>query len=68
MISVTGLVHAIVMIVIVGLIVWLLWFLLDYCKIPEPFNRVARILLMVVCVLFLIGVLLTLAGVQVLTW
>lgn len=47
-------------IIVGGLIFWLLMFLLDWLKIGEPFNKVARTILMVAAVLFLINVLLML--------
>ena len=51
-----------VMIVVVGLICWLLWWFVGYIALPEPFNKVARILIALVAVIFLINLLLGLAG------
>jgi hypothetical protein len=47
---------------VVGLIVWLLMFLIDYVPVPAPFNRVAKIIIMVVAVLIVIFLLLGLIG------
>lgn len=61
-VSGSDLVNAVVWIIVAGIIFWLLTFLIDYLKIPEPFNRVARVILIVVAVLFLINLLLMLVG------
>lgn len=62
MISLSGLVSLVVTLIVVGLVVWLLTFLVDYCKTPEPFNRVAKVAIMLVAVLFVIGCLLQMTG------
>ena len=50
---------------VAGRIFWLLWFLIGYIAPPEPFNKIARVILMVCAVLICIGVLLSFAGVNV---
>ncbi len=62
MLSLNGLVHAVIVLIVGGLILWLLWWLIDYIGLPEPFNKVARVILAVVAVLICIGVLLQIAG------
>lgn len=62
MISLQSLVSAVVYLIIGGLIVWLLLWLVDYLKLPEPFGKVARVVIVVVSVLIVISVLLGLAG------
>ncbi len=62
MISLTALVHFVVVMIILGLIVWLLYWLLGYCNVPEPFNKMARIVLAVFSVLIIIGALLHIIG------
>lgn len=62
MIDLASLVHIIVYILIVGGICWLLWWLVGYIGLPEPFNKVARVIIAVVAVLLLINVLLAFAG------
>lgn len=62
MISIEMVVHLILYIIVAGAIFGLLWFLIGYVGIPEPFNRFARVALMVLAVLVLIGVLLSLIG------
>jgi predicted tellurium resistance membrane protein TerC len=68
MISGEALLQFVVYIVVAGLIFWLLWWLIAYVGLPEPFNKVARVVVAVVAVLFLISVLLGLAGKPVIKW
>lgn len=56
------LVSIIIWIIIVGAIFGLLWWLIGYCGLPEPFNKVARVVLAVVAVLMIISILLELVG------
>lgn len=67
MISLGGLVHAIIVLIVAGLIFWLLWWLIQCIGLPEPFNKVARVVLAVAAVLVAIGVLLSLAGYRIFT-
>jgi hypothetical protein len=62
MIDVSTLVHILILILIVGGICWLLWWLVGYIGLPEPFNKIARVIIAVVAVLFLINILLSLGG------
>lgn len=62
MISLSGAVTVIVYLVVAGLIFWLLNFLIDYIAPPEPFRKVAKVILMVLAVLVVIGVLLSMVG------
>lgn len=62
MISIEGAVHAVVIMIVAGLIFWLLWFLIGYVNPPEPFNKLARVILMILAVLVCIGVLLSMVG------
>jgi hypothetical protein len=68
MISLQGLVTVIVMLIVGGLIFWLLLWLVDYVGIPEPFHKVAKVILAVFAVIFVICVLLMLVGIQVVRW
>ncbi len=65
MISLSAAVHAVVLLIIAGIVWWLLWWLVNYCALPEPFNKVARVVLAIAAVLVVIGILLSLAGYQV---
>jgi len=60
--SVTELVAILVYIIVIGLVFWLLWWLIGYVGLPEPFNKVARVILAVVAVIICIYFLLGLAG------
>jgi hypothetical protein len=68
MVSVQSLVQAVVTVVCLGLVFWLLNFLIDYCAVPEPFHKVAKVILVVAAVLVLIGVLMGLAGMPLVRW
>jgi hypothetical protein len=43
--------------IVVGLICYLLWWLIGYIGLPEPFDKVARVIIAVVAVVFIIGLL-----------
>lgn len=60
MISLSAAVTLIVYLVVAGLIFALLFWLVGYVGLPEPFNKVARVVLAVLAVLVLIGLLLSL--------
>lgn len=61
-ISVESVVETVVYLIIVGGVFWLLLWLISYVGLPEPFAKVAKIVLMVVGVLILINILLGFAG------
>ena len=65
MIGIDSLVTAVVYLICIGLVFWLLWWLIDYCAPPEPFKKVATVLLAVLAVVVVIFVLLSLVGVVV---
>jgi hypothetical protein len=62
MISIQGAVMVIVYIIVAGLIFGLLWWLIGYCGLPEPFNKLARVILAILAVLVVIGILLSMLG------
>lgn len=63
MISIGGVFHALILLIVVGVIFWLLWWLIGYVGLPEPFNKVARVIMAVAAVIICIAILLSLAGV-----
>lgn len=65
MFSLTVLIKTIVVLIVVGLIFWLLWWLIQKTNPPEPFKKIAEVILMVFAVLVAISVLLNLIGIQV---
>jgi hypothetical protein len=60
---ITALVHLVIYIVVLGVIVWLLLYLIDAVPVPEPFSRVARVAITVLGVLILILLLLQFVGI-----
>ena len=61
-------VSAILYLVVLGLVFWLLWWLIEYCGIPEPFHKVAKVLLAVLAVAVICNVLLGLTGHPLIRW
>ena len=49
---------------IIGLIFWLIWWFIDYIGLPEPFAKVAKVIVGVVVLLLLISLLLGFLGHQ----
>lgn len=64
MFSISGAVQVILTLVVAGLIFWLLNFLIDYIGVPQPFQKVAKVILMVLAVLLCIFALLSLLNGQ----
>jgi hypothetical protein len=60
---ITGLIYFVVYIIVLALILWLLNYLIDIVPLQEPFNRVAKIALMVIGVLIVILLLLNFIGI-----
>lgn len=68
MISGSALGSLLLTLVIVGLICYLLWWFVGYIGLPEPFNKVARVIIALVAVIFLINLLLSLGGHPLIRW
>ncbi len=68
MISGSAMLSLLVMLVIVGLICWLVWWFIGYIGLPEPFNKVARVLVALFALVFLINLLLGVAGHPIVRW
>lgn len=68
MLAVLAIGHLLISVVIAGLIFWLLWWFLAYIGLPEPFAKVAKVLLMLFAVVFLINLLLSLNGTPMFSW
>lgn len=56
--TLVGLVNFVIYLIIVGGVCWLLVWLVDYCTLPQPFNKVAKVVIAVVGVLICISALL----------
>lgn len=67
-ISGQGLVSAVIWVLIAGVICGLLWWLINYLAVPEPFGKVARALIAIIAVVFLINALLTVVGKPFISW
>jgi hypothetical protein len=53
-----ALVHLLIYLLVIGIVVWLVLYILSIIPLPEPFGRVARIIVMVVACLIVIMLLL----------
>jgi hypothetical protein len=62
MISLSTVVTLVVYILVAGLIFWLLYWLVNFINPPEPFKKIAIIVLAILGVLIIIGILLSLVG------
>ena len=62
MIAGSTLLTLLVTLVIAGLIFWLIWWFLDYIGLPDPFNKVARVIIGLAALVFLIDLLMGLNG------
>ncbi len=62
MISLSGAVALIMQLVIAGLVFWLLMWLIDYVSPPEPFMKIAKVILAILAVAVLIGLLISFGG------
>jgi heme A synthase len=62
MISLNAAVNTIIYLVVAGLVFWLLWWLIQYTNPPEPFKKIATVIVAVLAVLVAIGILISLVG------
>jgi hypothetical protein len=61
-ISIQGAVLVVIYLIVGGFIFGLLWWLVGYVGLPEPFNKFVRGVLAILAVLVIIGILLTMIG------
>jgi hypothetical protein len=59
---ISTLISLVIYCVVLGLVMWLLLYIIDTIPIPEPFHRVAKVVVIVVGCLILIVLLLGLIG------
>ncbi len=52
----------VVKIVIIGLVFWCIWWFIGYCAIPEPFNKVLRVIVGLVALIVVVSLLLRITG------
>lgn len=53
-----GIIRLVITIIIVGLVFWLLTWAIGYIGVPEPFNKVIKVILVLAVVIWLMKVLL----------
>lgn len=59
MISLSAAVSIVIYLIVAGLVFYLLWWLINYCNPPEPFKKIANVVLAVLAVLVIIGILIS---------
>jgi len=60
--SLSGLLSLVIYLVIVGLIFWcILWFV-GYVGVPEPFAKVIKVIVALVCLIIVVNILLGIGG------
>jgi hypothetical protein len=62
MISLSGAVMVILYLLIAGIVFGLLWWLISYINPPEPFKKIANVVLAILAVLVVIGILISLVN------
>jgi hypothetical protein len=67
-ISGDSVIHGLIYIIVIGVIFGLLFWLINYCGLPAPFDKLARVVLAVAAVIICINVLLSMAGHPVFTF
>jgi uncharacterized membrane protein YwzB len=68
MINGQAVIMALIYLICMGLIFWLLWWLLNYINPPEPFKKIGNAILAIAAVVILIGILLGMAGHPIIKW
>ena len=61
-ISMGGMLEFIVYIVIISLIFWVVWWFIGYVGVPEPFNKVIRVVLGLFALIIVINLLMSMVG------
>jgi len=60
--SMNSMLSMLISLVIIALIFWAVWWFLGYVGIPEPFNKVARVIIGLIALIVVINLLLSLNG------
>ncbi len=68
MITGSALLSLLVTLVIGGLIFWLIWWFIGFIGLPEPFAKVAQVLIGLAALIFLISLLLGATGHPLIQW
>lgn len=62
------LIGTLIWLIIIGVIFGILWWLISYCALPAPFDKVCRIILALFAAILVINVLLGLVGHPLIDW
>jgi hypothetical protein len=62
MVTSSALVTLLITLVILGLVVWVVFWGLGQIGVPEPFNKIIRAIIIIVVVVYLVSVLMGFAG------
>ena len=68
MITGASLLSLFVTLVVAGLIFWLVLWFVNYVGVPEPFNKVIKVVMGLLVLIFLINVLMSLGGHPFIRW
>lgn len=60
--GVSGLLRAVIYLVIMGTIFWAIWYFVTWVGVPEPFLKVIKVLLGLAALVFVVNLLLSLIG------
>lgn len=63
-----SIIQGLIWLIVIGLVFWLLIWLVSYVGLPEPFAKVFKVILAVAAVIILINFLLGLAGHSFIRW
>ena len=68
MIAGSALMSLLIQLIIGGLILYVIWWGLGKIGLPEPFNKIAMVIVVLVTVVFLINILMGLGGRPLISW
>lgn len=63
-----GLLSLLITLIVVGLICYLLWWFVGYIGLPAPFDKVARVIVALIALIFLLNVLFGMMGTPFIRW
>ena len=61
-VSIDGMVEIVIYLVIIGLIFWVVWWFIGYVGVPEPFNKIIRVVMGLFALLIVLNLLLGMLG------
>lgn len=68
MLTASGLLMLLIELIIAGVFVWLLMWAVGYIGLPEPFAKVAKVVIVLIVILILVGLLMSMAGHPIIRW